>query len=795
MNVTKKLSAHPDDIRRAHNLNIGMRLIEAGIPVFVSRDKQSLIHRWQRLDTDLSEADREAVRQQQKTKGAIMPTVIGSTLTPRTWERMQRIANREGTASICCGLAKIVVIDADNKERDGPALLADFLEQNGGAPSGTLILTSQSGAKHYVFADREGKYRNVEGEIGRKLGCNVRGVAGQIVAPGSWRADGKRYGTLDDLQRFIDAIVMGTLPELPQCLADLIGEQSAGSINDSDPRVKACIAELKDDEWPDYETTFGPGARLDLERMKSGSDKFQQMMNNPREDRSSNRLSLASALKGASSRASVRDFAAFCGEYPDIFGDLVDKNEGSGTYDLRNLSRDWTKATPAHVSLSNGEAFGAVAEDEPSPRADGDRSGNTPAPKEPPGWLKNVTSIPSALDINALPPRAYLYGTYLQRGQVTLLSAAGGVGKSAWALSVGIDLACGIDHLDAGEFKPRKTLIYDGEDDTTEMLRRAGAYYTHHNFTAEMRENVEKNLTVLSGVESPLRFAEYRDGRVLIVERSLKALDALITEHGIEVVMLNPLIGLHSIPENDNAAMNVLVTELKKMAATKQVGVLVAHHDKKNIGARGIEDVGQDDTRGAGTITTPMRVMLTLRRLTNRDAQRLGIPSEDVPRIVALSKGAKSNYSARDVGAKLFFAHSVQAENGSEDFGADSTVALAPYKHERREAGLGDDATERVLAELDGDDLVGSDPRHSNWLGLLIAQERQWDASNKKVRETVKSIIADWMERGWIAEATFEASGKGADRRKAVKVYKRGASRPTPRVYEFDAVDDEGDDA
>lgn len=188
---------HPDDLRRSHNFNIGLRLIKAGIPVFVSLNKTSRIKRWQHLDIDLSDIEREKARQEYIAEGKVPLNVIGSTLDSKKWERMHRLANRDGTASICCGLAKIVVIDADNGERDGPALLAAYLDEHGGTPEGAVILTSQSGAKHYVFADRAGKYRNSEGQINRVLGCNVRGVAGQIVAPGSWRADGKRYGTLD----------------------------------------------------------------------------------------------------------------------------------------------------------------------------------------------------------------------------------------------------------------------------------------------------------------------------------------------------------------------------------------------------------------------------------------------------------------------------------------------------------------------------------------------------------------------------------------------------------------------
>ncbi|MGY4473751.1 hypothetical protein ACVILL_001165 [Bradyrhizobium sp. USDA 3364] len=382
------------------------------------------------------------------------------------------------------------------------------------------------------------------------------------------------------------------------------------------------------------------------------------------------------------------------------------------------------------------------------------------------------------------------------RGHVTLLSAAGGIGRSAWTLDAAIDIACGVNHLGAGEFKPRKVLVYNGEDDQDEMLRRVGAQFTHHNFTPEMRALVRENLTIISGVRASMRLAEYRDGRVVLNDKAFKKLAELIEARGIDILILDPLVALHSIPENANSEMNAVMTRFKNLAATKLIALLLAHHDKKNIGGKGLDDANQDDARGAGTITTPVRVVLNMRRLSKKDTQTWRIPPDDAPHIIALSAGAKSNYSARDVVPKLFRAHSVQAENGTDEFAADSTVALAVYNPPKREdVGIGDDATLTVLAALDGSEPVGSDTRHANWIGRLIADAAGWDIDAKHVRESIREIIANWTARGWITEAISEASGKGSERRKSVKVYKRGASRPAPRVYEFDPVDDEDEAA
>lgn len=832
--------------RRAHNKNVGHRLIAAGIPVFASKNKSPMPTIWQQLDTDISDDAKDASRKRRKSEGKPPPTMFGSTGDPKRWDRMLSEFGADCTTSICCGLAGVVVIDADIKDdKDGPALLAEYLDEHGGVPEGTVILTSRSGAKHYVFADRDGKYGNGEGQISKRLNCNVRGRTGQIVAPGSWRADGKRYGSLDDLQGFIAAITDGTLPDLPQCLADLIGEHRADFISDSDPRVQEGIRLLGMPDRPGYADLFGPGKPLDLERLKAGgTEYFRAIMDEPSRDYSTDRLSAASVIKGA--KGDVLALDVFYAEHADIFGTKVDripsdKGEKKGLYTDRNVARDHVRAKAASIQ-STGGAFDAMSdadikasdEEDAVDQKESKRAtltGDIEAIKEVieglenvdavlgmPGvdrklatqkrllkeaekklealvkseaerkveaWYDNATFVPVNLDIDALPPRPYLYSTYLQRGHVTLLSASGGVGKSAWSLSVAIDLACGIDHLGAGDFKPRKVLVYNSEDDQDEMLRRAGAYMKFHNFTDAMRQRVRENVTIVSGVNGALQFADYKDGAVVIRKKSVELFEQIVRERGIEVAMLDPLVSLHNIPENANSEMNKLIMAIKKITADCNIATLVSHHDKKNIGNRDVEDASQDDLRGAGAITTSVRVVLAMKRLSKKDVSRLRIPAEDVPRIVALSKGAKSNYSARDASSRLLFANSVQANNGSEEFAADSTVALSVYKLRALGPRISDDQRDAILAEIAKGEFR-SDAQTNGPIVQLMADIAGFepDPDGKRYAAT---LLAEWLKLGWVV--IEKAKVKGYSRE--VPVYKLGPTQPPIAGASFEAVDDE----
>jgi RecA-family ATPase len=838
-----KMQPHPDDQRRAHNLAVGKMLCRAGIPVFVSFDKSPIIPLWNRRDTDLTDDDRETVRAKRRAKGKSTPAVIGSTLNADRWERMQRLVRRDGVASICCGLAGVVVIDADIKRDDetgeiikhGPTLFAEFIDANGGMPGGVVTLTSQSGAKHHVFRDREGKYDNSEGGLS-ELGCNVRGRNGQIVAPGSWRLDGRRYGTLDDLKRFIDAINLDALPELPEVVAKLIGTKSGSTLSDGEPKFVALMDELHGDDWPDYEETFGPGGKFDIERVKASSPAFEALMDNPNGDLSANRFSVASQFKGFDSRFSVRDFAAFCTEHSEMCGEYVEGTAGQKEIDDRKIVRDFARSTSAEVQRG-GEAMGSVVDEDEADEAEQVKAkaskldrrvaylegelakaeseaaleiGDAESRLAVLGDLLKVTRrqvedvktkgakkakpliTPRSLElkgIDEIGPREFIYRKWLMRGALTILLAPGGRGKSALTLSVAIDIACGVDRLGAALARPRPVFLYNAEDPIVEMERRAEAYMLFHGFSDEEKELVRCNLHIQSGMDGLLTFAIQDRTGVMANDPVVDGLTKFVKQNDIEVVILDPLVNLHSVPENDNNGQARVADVFKRIIKATNVALMIPHHVRKV--QRGTTTLDANDGRGAVSTINSARAVLSINDLGTK-ADEFQITDEPW-RYIAVTMGDKVNLSARDPSVVVFRLNSVQADNATDEFEADNTVAISLHKYVKQ-TGLSDEATANVLAALDDDEPVGSSPRHANWLGKLIAEAAGWNADAAHVRKDVKDVIAEWLRRKWIIATTTDAIGKGSDRRKAVGVFKRGDARPEAREYKFEAVEDDGDD-
>src|SRR3954469_18345379 len=65
-------------------------------------------------------------------------------------------------------------------------------------------------------------------------------------------------------------------------------------------------------------------------------------------------------------------------------------------------------------------------------------------PKKPSTFTLKAARLP---DPTTIPPRAWLYGTQVIRGFVTMIVAPGGTGKSSYAIGVGMALASGRDIL------------------------------------------------------------------------------------------------------------------------------------------------------------------------------------------------------------------------------------------------------------------------------------------------------------------------------------------------------------
>lgn len=357
------------DFAQAANKRNALALAKAGIPVFLTsaKTKRPIIPAWDRLDSAMSEQERESERRAFHDKHGFAPAHVGAT-TDRSKLRELFRSNGDALPAISCGPAGLIVIDNDIKERDGVArngreLFDSFCEEHGGIPAGAIVVPSQGGGRHVYFANPEGRGCSA-GRLKRDCESDVKGLGGYVIAPGSIRVhDGKRYGTSKHLEALIAAHSQNALSPIPEFIAKAIGERpDCESDAFSERTVQAGVAALRSADIPDANDLD-----IDVAQLAARFPKLQDAIESG--NRSDIRFNLALALRTERPDATTEEYAAVLFNREDV-GEFVEDERPSsdgGEYNWRNIVRDYNRAVPANAGSSDGSAFDAVDLDDEEP--------------------------------------------------------------------------------------------------------------------------------------------------------------------------------------------------------------------------------------------------------------------------------------------------------------------------------------------------------------------------------------------------------------------------------------------
>lgn len=372
----------PDELRREHQRALAIRLVANGVATTPTVNKSTVIKEWPRLDTSIPLEEKNSIHAKAIAEGKRRPLHIGSTrkvaVVKKLWSAWQ-----DANPCIPCGVNGLIAIDVDIKRNKstgeiryhGPLLFEAFCKEKGIIIGPDVPKTiSQSGAGFHLI------YRNPLGLGSRaggfdELGCDIRGGnadgtegGGQIVAPGAWRTDGKRYESAEGHVDFITAFAEGTIPDLPEAFVKLIGTEGAqrsGESNSvSEREVKAHSVELQKTELPDAATLLDPVLDgYDMPTIERRYPAFREAIDNG--NRSGIIFGLAGALKAERASATAAEYAAILFTREDC-GDFVHNNaaESGVSFNWRSISRSWLRSVPLTSEKSTGEAFDAPAEDD-----------------------------------------------------------------------------------------------------------------------------------------------------------------------------------------------------------------------------------------------------------------------------------------------------------------------------------------------------------------------------------------------------------------------------------------------
>ena len=159
-----------------------------------------------------------------------------------------------------------------------------------------------------------------------------------------------------------------------------------------------------------------------------------------------------------------------------------------------------------------------------------------------------------------IPHRRWLYGTYLIRGEITVLAAPGGAGKTALATGMAVEIAAGVALLDENIFgSDLKVLFINGEDGGTEIRRRIWALCLAHAHKIS-GENLDR--LYVAGADDPrvqkLSFLRTTNSTNSMLDMSgFQILESALDALRPDVLILDPLVAFCGGGNmNDNSVMS-----------------------------------------------------------------------------------------------------------------------------------------------------------------------------------------------------------------------------------------------
>lgn len=223
------------------------------------------------------------------------------------------------------------------------------------------------------------------------------------------------------------------------------------------------------------------------------------------------------------------------------------------------------------------------------------------------------------LDPATLPKVDWLYGSLLARGIVTLTVGGGGIGKSSIAIAEGLSLATQRPLLGKKVDAKRKVWIYNLEDGESRLYTQLYAAMKHYGIDAE---DAAKNIMINSGLTDELKLARSSKNGALIDEKVCAEMVESIRANNIDVLIIDPFVSSHSVNENDNNEIDLVVKRWAKIAHDEQISVHIIHHVKKGTGNT---QVTTESARGAKALTDAARSVRVLNQMTEEQAGECGV--------------------------------------------------------------------------------------------------------------------------------------------------------------------------
>jgi AAA domain len=413
---------------------------------------------------------------------------------------------------------------------------------------------------------------------------------------------------------------------------------------------------------------------------------------------------------------------------------------GVGVHALAGkASNGATNADPReNVPLAQGlEEFELSADAERG--ADDDTEAiNTPPPKSK---TPAIHATPYAWkDPTKITLRDWLYGFILIRKFVTATVSPGAVGKSSLLTAEVLAMVSRKALLGILPKKQLRVWLWNLEDPQEETERKIQAAALHYRLSPD---DIGDRLFVDSGRDQPLVIATTTRTGALIARPVVDALMAEIIARKIDVLIIDPFVSCHELPENDNTAMDMIVKEWGKVADRGNCAVHLVDHTRKMGGAE--TEVTVDSSRGGKAKTDACRGVRVVNRMTKEEGEKAGVENH---RLYFRTFDDKPNLQPPAADASDWFKlKSVDLGNGLFGGPGDSVGVVTTWEWPDPLAGMTGADFDKVAAVIRAGKWRES-PQASKWVGRAVAEALDLNADNKADKTKILGMLKVWRAAG-----------------------------------------------
>lgn len=359
-------------------------------------------------------------------------------------------------------------------------------------------------------------------------------------------------------------------------------------------------------------------------------------------------------------------------------------------------------------------------------------------------------------DPRTIPPRCWLYGGHFIRRYATVTIAPGGLGKSSLELVEALAMVTGRPLLGRLVKEPLRVWYWNGEDPREEVERRLMAACLHFGITAA---EIDGRLFIDSGRETPIRIATRQREAVTVAQPLVDALVDEIRERRIDLLIIDPFVSCHDVPENDNGAIDRVTKAWAAVAEAANCGVELVHHVRKASTGQAAYLV--EDARGGSALIGAVRSARILNGMTPEEASQAGVEADQRRRYFRVDDG-KANMHPPSDGATWHHLISVDLGNETADAPGDRVGVVTAWDLPTLSDAIQPGDLRRVQEKI----AVGTwadDVRANNWAGKAVAEVMGLDATDKAERSRISRLLSMWKKNGTLKTGIAHNSRAGRD--------------------------------